>query len=423
MQVSLTQIDELVCDASLESILRELVDTPSATGDEAQLARLIVSRLHSFGLTAEEQVIDATQSNALGVLKGRTSAKRLLLYAPIDTVTSNDATEDLPWVGKELRADMIAKSYVDEAHIFGLGAHNPKGHAAAILEAARVLASIRVQLAGDVLFGFGAGGMPTFARAGKREGSGHGAGCDFMLSQIEKPDAAIIAKSGWAVSWEEVGFLWIDVLVEGTHTYVGSRHLLPYSNAIESASRLIVELERWFEERAETCATPLIKPQAVVSYIESGWQRMPAFTPASCRFRVDFRYGPHSDRQAAEHEFAEQLGKMASSLKVTAEYKVVQTIPATRTSPDSEIIQKTIRAWEQVAGATHSPNAHTSGATDANILRAGGIPTARVGLPKAQVPEMDFQLGMNSVAKADLRRLTKLLVAASLNYFEVSTLG
>ena len=423
MHLSLRRIDELISDDRLETILRGLVDVPSPTGEEGHLAREIVTMLSSFGIEAEEQVIDRTQSNAVGFLGDARNGPRLLLYAPLDTVTSNSAEEDLPWAGPTLRPDMTVPSYVCEGHIFGLGAHNPKGHAAAILEAARVLARLEVPLSGTLLFGFGAGGMPTHARGGMREDSGHGAGCQWMLERIPRPDAAVIAKSGWSISWEEVGFLWVEVEVEGIHTYVGSRHLLPYRNAIEGASRLVVALERWFEERAERCATPLIKPQAVVSYIEAGWRRMPAFTPVLCRLLVDFRFGPDSDAESAEAEFMGELRRLSTDLGLATSYRVVQSIPATRTPPDAAIIRAGIRAWEQIADMTHKPIPHTSGATDANILRANGIPTARVGLPKAHRPDMDFQLGMNCVAQRDLRELTRMLIVTALNFLEVETVG
>ena len=57
-----------------------------------------------------------------------------------------------------------------------------------------------------------------------------------------------------------------------------------------------------------------------------------------------------------------------------------------------------------------------SGATDANILRAHGVPTARVGLQKAKLPNIDFQLGMNAVAIKDLYELTLLLVHLSISF-------
>src|SRR3546814_10738243 len=73
------------------------------------------------------------------------------------------------------------------------------------------------------MLGLGAGGMPTDARPGMRPDSGHGVGCAHMLRQGPKPDYAVIAKSGWSVSWEEVGLAWYEVNVAGAHSYVEPR--------------------------------------------------------------------------------------------------------------------------------------------------------------------------------------------------------
>jgi hypothetical protein len=58
-----------------------------------------------------------------------------------------------------------------------------------------------------------------------------------------------------------------------------------------------------------------------------------------------------------------------------------------------------------------------SGATDANILRGRGVPTARVGMPK--VPDLaipgDFALGMNVVDVAEMERLTRVLVQVAVD--------
>ena len=157
----------LINQDSLVKILSALVDVASPTGEEAPLAKRIVQILNEYELLGEEQVIDKQQSNAIGKIKGResTSAQSLLLYAPIDTVTSADPKEDLPWVGAEMKPEMWAKSSTDGTYVYGLGAHNPKGHAACIIEAARVLKAAKIPIQGDLLLGFGAGGMPTNARA------------------------------------------------------------------------------------------------------------------------------------------------------------------------------------------------------------------------------------------------------------------
>ena len=61
-----------------------------------------------------------------------------------------------------------------------------------------------------------------------------------------------------------------------------------------------------------------------------------------------------------------------------------------------------------------------SGATDANVLRAGGVPTARVGLPKvaASGVEVDFQYGMNAVAPEDQVALSRHLIRTVFGYLD-----
>jgi len=394
----------------LAEILQVMVDVASPTGEEAELARIIASQMQKAGLEGQEQIIDPKQSNAIGQISGIGGGRSLLLYAPIDTVTSSNADEDLPWAGAELRSDMRSEFYREGDFIFGLGAQNPKGHAACIFAAAEAIKGAGIPLEGDIMIGFGAGGMPTNARAGMRDSSGHGAGCEHMLLKGPQPDYAIIAKSGWSVSWEEVGFNWFEVRVKGTHTYVGSRHLLPYVNAISEAARVILRLEDWFPQWAEDHRSGLVAPQGTVSFIESGWERMPAFTAAECRFLVDLRTSPRTSADDASHLFGAQLDRIANDLGVDLEWRSIVTIPGTVTDENSWVIRASVAAWEAVEGRSHKPATGMSGATDANILRSNGIPTARIGLPKAKIPDMDFALGMNAVDVRDMEKLTRHLI-------------
>jgi len=412
------QIDALISDDSLTGLLSGLVNIASPTGEEARLAAHIASKLYDFGITAHTQVIDETQANAFGVMRGESGGKTLMLYAPMDTVTSNSEAEDIPWLAPQLREDMKAKAYVVDGHVFGLGAHNPKGHGACILEAARVLKAMDICLPGDLFFGFGAGGMPTHGRDGFRRNSGHGTGCAHMLANIPQVDGAIVAKSGTSVTWEEVGFIWLEVTVAGVHNYVGARHLMPYDNAIANACKLVLKLEDWFDDYAEAHASDLCRPQGAVSFMESGWKRMPAFTPAAALLRIDLRFGPQQTADTVEEEFAEALKKFCDELNIEAHYRRVQTIDASHTPPTDPIIQTTIKVWEDMQGRPHESFTVMSGATDANILRGHGIPTARIGLAKAKLPNIDFALGMNSVAISELRYLTKFLVMSVVGYFE-----
>jgi acetylornithine deacetylase/succinyl-diaminopimelate desuccinylase-like protein len=397
-------------EGQLATVLCELIDVRSPTGEEGQLARAIVARLSAVGVESAEQSLDRNQSNAIGWIRGSGVAPSLLLYSPIDTLTSDDAAEDLPWAAKTLLPEMRAEAWVDNGHVYGLGAQNPKGHAACVMAAALAINAAGVPLLGELRLGFGAGGMPTNARAGMRPGSGHGAGCARLMQDHPKPACAVIAKSGWAVSWEEVGFAWYEVRVSGTHTYVGSRHLLPYVNPIAQAAPVIEALEAWFPQWAEQHRSGLVAPQGVVSFIEAGWDRMPAFVPALCRFRVDLRLSPRTTVQEADQAFGSKLNELAMKLGVALEWERLIAIPGTTTAPDSAIIKVAIEAWETLEGRAHQSIPGLSGATDANILRGCGVPTARIGLPKATLPGIDFQRGMNVVSIAAMAKLTRHLI-------------
>jgi acetylornithine deacetylase/succinyl-diaminopimelate desuccinylase-like protein len=409
-QLSADRLRDLVCG---------LVDIPSPTGAEAPVARHIATTLQGCGLAASTMALDASQANAWGRLEGSGDGPDLMLYAPIDTLTTGDPEQDLPWIGPQWRADMQPTARVEGDLVVGLGASNPKGHAACIIAAAEAIKLADVPLRGDLVVAFGAGGMPTNALPGSsRNNTGQGAGCSFLLEQGVWADYAIIAKPGWSVAWEEVGLAWFEVTVHGTHTYVGSRHRLPYRNAIVDAGRVAERLDEWFVTYAARHTDGLVAPQGVVACIEGGWPRMAAVTPAACRIRADVRLSPRTPPMVAKREFAAAIADIRSALPdVEISWRPLLAIPGASTDPDSWVCRSAIAAWEVVAGRPHVAVTGTSGATDANILRGRGIPTARIGMAKvtsAPFP-IDFTAGMNTVDVNEMVRLTKLLVHAAVD--------
>ncbi|MFD3588090.1 M20 family metallopeptidase [Streptomyces sp. NPDC058683] len=398
----------------LRELITGLVDIPSPTGDEGPLAEHIAATLTAAGCPARVQSLDDRQANAWARLSGDGTGPDLMLYAPIDTLTVGEESEDLPWIGPELRDDMRPRATVHDDLVVGLGASNPKGHAACVMMAAEAIALAGIPLTGDLVAAFGAGGMPTNARpGGTRRNTGQGVGCSFLLEQGVWTDYALIAKPGWTVSWDEVGLVWFEVTVHGTHTYVGSRHRLPYDNAVARAGEVARHLEEWFVEYADRHTAGTVAPQGIVSSIRGGWPRMAAVTPAACTLMVDLRIGPDTTPMQAKREFLAALDKVPAD--VTAD--LVLAIPGTRTDPESWICRSATAGWEAFEGRAHEVIRGNSGATDANILRGRGIPTVRVGMPKVtdSLFDIDFARGMNTVSVQAMEKLTRHLIRTAVD--------
>lgn len=426
---ALPEIEQEAIDAAeaqvrpddLRALVTDLVNIASPTGEEGPLARYVTDALNSSGIEGRYQPIDRQQANAIGRVRGTGNGASVLLYAPIDTVTTGNTEEDCPGVGDELRSDMRPQAADQGPWVVGLGASNPKGHAACVIAAAQAIKAAGVRLRGDLLVGLGAGGMPTNKRdsaAIDRYNTGQGSGCSFMLEQGVQADFAVIAKPGWAVAWEEAGLCWFRVRVHGLFSYVGARRRIPYRNPIVEAAKVIPDLEEWAAEYAARNTSGLVAPQAQIGAIDGGWVRMPSFTSAACDLWLDVRISPRTPPVEVQRQFGEALAAIERrhpGLRLSSQLEV--SIPGTSTPPGNWIVQSAARALEAVEGGPQQSITETSGATDANILRNRGLATARVGMPKvADVhgAEVDFSLGMNAVDVTDMVKLTRLLVRTAI---------
>lgn len=400
--------------AWMTETLARLVEIPSPWGEERAIAEALAGIMADAGLDAEVQAIDDRSANAVGRRRGAGGRPSLLIFAPLDSPFTGRAEDEVPWVGDELPAHMKAEAIVEDGAVVGLSADNPKAHIVSAIAAMRALANI--DFTGDVTLAFGAGGAPANPRPGDpRPKTGHGRGCEYMLSHGVGGDFAIIAKPGYAVAWEEVGLTWFRVQVRGVQTYVGRKHFLAYRNPIAAAAPLITALEDWFTGYAERHTDGLVAPQGAVGAIQGGWPYKPSMVPAACDLYVDLRISPRTSPDEARAELEAALaGIVAATPGLEAECEMILAIPGFGTDPGNWIIQSCIRGWEDTEGVAHQPFLLTSGQTEAVILRAHGIPTARIGLPAAMTaPAPGAEAPKHTMGVAELagmQRFTRCLI-------------
>jgi acetylornithine deacetylase/succinyl-diaminopimelate desuccinylase-like protein len=409
----------VIDETKLGALNRTMASIASPTGEEKQLAMTLVDVMNDTGIDAYYQPMDDDQGNAVGRIPGTGGGVDLLLYAPLDTAFSTNEEEECPWIGDRLPREMTTNAYVRDGEVVGMGAENPKGYAACAIAAAQAIKAVGVSLQGSLLVGLGSGGMPTNRRpALSKFNAGQGAGCAFMLEQGVRGDFAIIAKPGWSVAWEEVGLCWFKVIVHGDLNYTGVRHVVKGRNPIVHAAKVIGLLEQWFSEYTEKNTSGLVAPQGSINAIQSGWSHKPAFVPAACHFYVDLRISPRVSPMEAKAQFGAAVERIVkANPDLSVEWEMILRIPGSFTDPNNWIVQSCIRAWEFVERKKHSPRTETSGATDANILRAAGIPTARLGMPRLTTAggKQRSVFSMERSNIAGMKQLTKCLVYAAVD--------
>lgn len=410
---------DAIDESRLGELNRMMASIASPTGEERQLAQAMVDTMNAYGIESFYQPMDDTQGNAIGRISGTGQGADLMLYAPLDTAFSVSEEEECPWIGDRFPPDMTTNAYMQDGNVIGMGAENPKGYAACVVAAAQAIKAAGVPMKGSLLVGLGAGGMPTNRRpSAKKFSAGQGAGCAFMLEQGVRPDFAVIAKPGWAVAWEEVGLCWFKVIVRGDLNYTGVRHVVRGKNPIVHAAKVIGLLEPWFAEYTEKNTSGLVAPQGSINAIQAGWTYKPAFVPAACHFFVDLRVSPRVSPVEAKRQFGDAIERIVKTdPTLSLEWEMILSIPGSFTDPNNWIVQSCTRAWEFVENQKHKPRTGTSGATDANILRAAGIPTARLGMPRRQnanEPQRSV-FSMETSNIAGMKQLTKCLVYAAID--------
>ena len=385
----------------LAQLCFDLTAVPSPTGEERAVAELAASRLRDAGLETEVQDAGDGVASAVGRLGGAGDGPRLLVWAPLDTAVAG-GSEDADWIGDDPRPDWSLPPSREGTKIIGLGADNPKAFAASAIGAAAAVAGAGISLKGELVVCLAGGTMPVAHRPGFGTGTRR-----FLESQ--RLDFCIVLKPGYAVAHEEVGFAWFRIIVPGAMSYTGIRHKGPYKSPIVAAARVVEAIEAWLPDYTEASTSGLVAPQGAVNAIRAGDPAVGSFTPARAELLLDLRISPRGSVEDAQAQLEHALAEH------DVEVELVASVPSAYTDPDSWLVRSLIRAWEAREGKEHAPPAGASGASDAGIIRATGIETARIGLPMAATPSPYPGFSMGVADTESIVRLTEVLVDAILD--------
>ena len=214
--------------AGLRAFLAELVQTPSPSGQEEQLAARICAEMQRLGL---RDVRTDRIGNVVGWVGPGRGGPVLMLNAHMDTVAVTDLAA---WQHAPFGAE------VERGTLYGVGACDMKGGLAAMVYAARLLATAGLPLQGDVV-------VACVVQEEPCEGLG-----SRVLIEEEgvRPDWVVLGEpTDLQVARGHRGRLELRIAVHGRSAHAACPQL--GENAIYGAARLVFGLEMVAAQAAE----------------------------------------------------------------------------------------------------------------------------------------------------------------------------
>ena len=412
-------------EKKLVQLLVDLVNIPSRTGEEAQIARYFTEYMKSIGLDSKYQSISETRANSIGTLKGKGGGPRLIFNGHFDTSWVGD-DEDLPIRGEYDENLFALKPDAKIANdiVYGLGAFNMKGGLAASVAAvaAIVESGLASEMKGDIIVTGVSGEIEkTPVKSLYKEYTGqhyHGGafGTEYLMRHGLTGDFAIVGEpSGCHVSWTNSGYCWFKIQTKGkvlNAAIVKDKTI----NAIYEMINVIQALETWGADYTKREQTELLTPYVNVGAIESGWPYKLCFAPGICVIYVDVRVVPGRKAEEIKNEVENVIKSVPTKYPVTVEMYMANMGEAT--DPNSWIIRSCIKAHERIRGKPHStPYLPSSNVwADANVFRRHGIPSAMLGPGDIWVPQEKASLyKIECVTISSLVECAKMYIAAALD--------
>jgi acetylornithine deacetylase len=338
------------------ALLRELISIDSVNpslvqggAGEEDVAQLVEAHLRASGLDVSVMEVAPGRQNVVGVLEGRGPGKSLILCGHTDTVGIE---------GMEAPFDPIDH----DGKMYGRGSGDMKGGLAAILDAARKLAS----------GGWNRGRLIVAAVVDEEYAS---IGAEALVKEWHA-DAAIVAEpTGLKVAIGHKGFSWIEIITEGRAAH-GSR---PEEgrDAILNMGRVLQRLEALTHKLQTSKPHPLLGRASVHASIITGGRELCTY-PDSCVLQLERRNisGEVPDVAIKEvEEILEALRRADEAFVATA--RLMFDRPPYQTPEGHDLPERLEKAIKSTGHETCREG--MTYWTDAAILGQAGIPSVIFG--------------------------------------------
>src|ERR1022692_1364875 len=323
----------------------DVINIPSPTGEELQMAQYMLSALQNLGLEVTWQEAEEARANVVGRWKGSGGGKNLMFNGHMDT--SNTGREEfLSGLGYKPHA------VIKDGFIYGLGIYNMKGALVCYTNAVKALQRAGVRLKGDVIIAAVAGEIEK-AQWGEFKGKeyrGYGYGTHYLVNHGVLPDMCILGEpTDMRVVLEHFGSMWVRISCKGIYVHTAFCEGREEMNSIRRMVDLMPPILNWIGRWEKKASYGGKKAIVNLGGIRGGHAWRASRTPEKTDLFLDVRVPPTVSMAEARrdiHRFFLLLEKTHTEWGL--EFETYVSVPGASMSPEHEMIRAIERNHKRV---------------------------------------------------------------------------
>jgi acetylornithine deacetylase len=376
------KVAALVDREAVTAIACDLVNIPSPTGSEKEIADYIIARYRNAGLSVLPQVFEDGRANAIGILKGHGQGPRLMLNGHMDTsfvgnlAGPEEHMPDLPGYRPH--------AIIDDDWIYGLGVYNMKASLAAFIHAVEVVRRAEVDLLGDVVVACVAGEIEK-AQVDRYQGAlfrGGGCGTWYAITHGAVADLAVVGEpSALTLGRAHGGYVWTRIALYGEPMH--SIYNDPKRNTVNNMLKVAQAIQAWGDEYQERRSVYGMKANVTLAAMEGGWPFRCSRVPIVCNLYVDTRLLPGQEPLEVQREielvFARLREQDEDLARLRYDIRIYMNQWGSECRPEEPVWKGIAKAHREVFGSEVEISARPP-ASDACELVAHGIPSLNYGV-------------------------------------------
>ena len=371
-------VDRILAEVHEDEIVSmscDVINIPSSTGEELQMAQYMQSTLKQLGLDVTWQEVEESRANVVARWHGSGGGKNLMFNGHMDT--SNTGHEEfLTGIGYKPHA------VVKDGFIYGLGIYNMKGALVCYTHAVKALQRAGVRLNGDVIIAAVAGEIEKtqWGEFKGKEYRGYGCGTHYLVNHGVLPDMCILGEpTDMHLVLEHFGSMWVRISCTGIYVHTAFCEGREEMNSIRRILELTPPILDWIATWEKKAAYGGKKAIVNLGGIRGGHAWRASRTPEKADLFLDVRVPPAIPMAEARRDIQQVFFDLQRKHPDWGlEFETYVSVPGARISEEHEMIRAIDRNHARITGKPPEREVVTW-CSDASVLSRYGVETVNYG--------------------------------------------